>query len=91
MRKKKLDNSVIIKRLWAILKPYRGRAFLSLLAMALTAATQPLLGEALRLLMDKGFNKEVSFSLWWIPGVLVSIFVLRGFGTFATAFSCCQS
>src|SRR6478609_71906 len=86
MRKIKLDNSVIIKRLWAILKPYRGRAFLSLLAMALTAATQPLLGEALRLLMDKGFNKEVSFSLWWIPGVLVSIFVLRGIGTFATAY-----
>jgi len=86
MRKKKLDNSAIIKRLWAILKPYRGRAFLSLLAMALTAATQPLLGEALRLLMDKGFNKEVSFSLWWIPGVLVSIFVLRGIGTFATAY-----
>jgi len=81
-----LDNSVIIKRLWAILKPYRGRAFLSLLAMALTAATQPLLGEALRLLMDKGFNKEVPFSLWWIPGVLVSIFVLRGIGTFATAY-----
>jgi subfamily B ATP-binding cassette protein MsbA len=81
-----LDNSVIIKRLWAILKPYRGRAFLSLLAMALTAATQPLLGEALRLLMDKGFKQHVTFSLWWIPGVLVSIFVLRGLGTFATAY-----
>jgi subfamily B ATP-binding cassette protein MsbA len=81
-----LDNSVIIKRLWAILKPYRGRAFLSLLAMALTAATQPLLGEALRLLMDKGFKQHVAFSLWWIPGVLVSIFVLRGVGTFATAY-----
>jgi subfamily B ATP-binding cassette protein MsbA len=86
MRKKKLDNSVIIKRLWAILKPYRGRAFLSLLAMALTAATQPLLGEALKLLMDMGFKKKVPFSLWWIPGVLVSIFVLRGIGTFATAY-----
>ena len=86
MRKKKLDNSVIIKRLWAILKPYRGRAFLSLLAMALTAATQPLLGKALELLMDMGFKNKVPFSLWWIPGVLVSIFVLRGLGTFATAY-----
>ena len=86
MRKKKLDNSVIIKRLWAILKPYRGRAFLSLLAMALTAATQPLLGKALELLMDMGFKNKVPFSLWWIPGVLVSIFVLRGIGTFATAY-----
>ena len=86
MRKIKLDNRIIIKRLWAILKPYRGRAFLSLLAMALTAATQPLLGKALELLMDKGFNDKVEFSLWWIPGVLVSIFVLRGIGTFATAY-----
>jgi subfamily B ATP-binding cassette protein MsbA len=86
MRKKKLDNVVIIKRLWAILKPYRGRAFLSLLAMALTAATQPLLGNALELLMDKGFKEKVPFSLWWIPGVLVSIFVLRGIGTFSTAY-----
>jgi subfamily B ATP-binding cassette protein MsbA len=81
-----LDNSVIIKRLWAILKPYRGRAFLSLLAMALTAATQPLLGQALQLLMDKGFKHKIDFSLWWIPGVLVSIFILRGIGTFATAY-----
>jgi subfamily B ATP-binding cassette protein MsbA len=81
-----LDNSVIIKRLWAILKPYRSRAFMSLLAMALTAATQPLLGKALELLMDKGFKNKVEFSLWWIPGVLVSIFILRGIGTFATAY-----
>ena len=86
MRKRKLDNSVIIKRLWAIVKPYRSRAFGSLLAMALTAATQPLLGKALELLMDKGFKNKVDFSLWWIPGVLVSIFVLRGVGTFATAY-----
>jgi subfamily B ATP-binding cassette protein MsbA len=86
MRKIKLDNSVIIKRLWAILKPYRGRAFLSLLAMALTAATQPLLAKALQLLMDEGFRARPSFSLWWIPGVLVSVFVLRGMGTFATAY-----
>ncbi|WP_229411028.1 MULTISPECIES: lipid A export permease/ATP-binding protein MsbA [unclassified Massilia] len=81
-----MDNRIIIKRLWAIVKPYRGRAFLSLLAMALTAATQPLLGKALQLLMDLGFRQKVPFSLWWIPGVLVSIFVLRGIGTFATAY-----
>jgi subfamily B ATP-binding cassette protein MsbA len=81
-----LENSVIVKRLWAIVKPYRTRAYLALLAMALTAATQPLLGKALELLMDKGFKNKVEFSLWWIPLVLVSIFVLRGIGTFATAY-----
>jgi subfamily B ATP-binding cassette protein MsbA len=81
-----LENSVIVKRLWALVKPYRSRAFLSLLAMALTAATQPLLGKAIELLLDKGFKNKVEFSLWWIPAVLVSIFILRGIGTFATAY-----
>jgi subfamily B ATP-binding cassette protein MsbA len=86
MRKRKLDNSVIIKRLWAILKPYRGRAFMALLAMALTAATNSLVAKALELLMDQGFREKPGFSLWWVPGVLVSLFVLRGIGTFATAY-----
>jgi subfamily B ATP-binding cassette protein MsbA len=81
-----LENSVIIKRLWAYIKPYRFRGFMSMLAMALTAATQPLLGKALELLMDKGFKDKVPFSLWLIPAVLVTIFVLRGIGTFATAY-----
>ena len=81
-----MDNSAIIKRLWAILKPYRGRAFLSLLAMMLTASTQPLLAKGLQLLTDYGFKQDFKFPMWWIPGALVSLFVLRGIGTFATAY-----
>lgn len=86
MRRKKLENSVIVKRLWAIIKPYRTRAYLALLAMALTAATQPLLGKAIELLLDQGFKEQVGFNLWIVPAVLVSIFILRGIGTFATAY-----
>jgi subfamily B ATP-binding cassette protein MsbA len=82
-----LENSVIVKRLLAIVKPYRTRAFLSLLAMAGTAATQPLLGKALQLLLDKGFGpNKVEFSLWLVPGVLISIFLMRGIFTFSTAY-----
>ena len=81
-----MDNKVVIKRLLAVLKPYQSRAWLALLSMALTAATQPLLGKALQLLLDYGFKNKLPFSLWWIPGVLVSIFVLRGIGTFSTAY-----
>jgi subfamily B ATP-binding cassette protein MsbA len=62
------------------------RGLMSMLAMALTAATQPLLGKALEVLMDTGFRDNVPFSLWWIPVVLVSIFIVRGIGTFATAY-----
>lgn len=81
-----MENKVIVKRLLAVVKPYQTRAWLALLSMALTAATQPLLGKALQLLLDLGFKEKVPFSLWWIPGVLVSIFVLRGIGTFSTAY-----
>ena len=81
-----MENKVVVKRLLAVVKPYQKRSWLALLSMALTAATQPLLGEALKLLIDYGFEDKRPFSLWWVPGVLVSIFVLRGIGTFSTAY-----
>ena len=81
-----MENSSIARRLFALVRPYRARALLSLLAMAGTAATQPLLGKALELLLDKGFTNKVAFSLWLVPAILVSLFVLRGVFTFATAY-----
>jgi subfamily B ATP-binding cassette protein MsbA len=82
-----VENSTIIKRLLALVKPYRTRAFFSLLAMAGTAATQPALTQAIRFLLDKGVGpNRVEFSLWLVPGVLVTIFVVRGICTFATAY-----
>jgi subfamily B ATP-binding cassette protein MsbA len=81
-----MENNVIARRLLAIVKPYRLRASLSLLAMAGTAATQPLLGKALELLLDKGFKHKVEFSLWLVPAILVSLFIMRGVFTFATAY-----
>ncbi|HEX8479252.1 MAG TPA: lipid A export permease/ATP-binding protein MsbA [Telluria sp.] len=82
-----MENSTIVKRILALVKPYRTRGFLSLIAMAITAATQPALGYALKLLLDKGVGpNRVDFSLWIIPGVLVTIFVVRGIGTFGTAY-----
>lgn len=81
-----MENKLVVKRLLAVVKPYQTRSWLALLSMALTAATQPLLGKALQVLIDKGFEEKVPFSLWWIPGVLVSIFILRGIGTFSTAY-----
>jgi subfamily B ATP-binding cassette protein MsbA len=81
-----MENSDIARRLFALVRPYRARAFLSLLAMAGTAATQPLLGKALELLLDKGFKNKVEFSLWLVPAVLVTLFIMRGVFTFATAY-----
>jgi subfamily B ATP-binding cassette protein MsbA len=82
-----MDNQSIARRLLAIVKPYRARVWLSLLAMAGTAATQPMLAKALELLLDKGIgpNRAV-FSLWLVPAILLTIFVLRGVCTFSTAY-----
>ena len=85
-RKSTMENSSIARRLFSLIRPYRARAGLSLLAMAGTAATQPLLGKALELLLDKGFANKVAFSLWLVPAILVSLFVTRGVFTFATAY-----
>lgn len=82
-----MKNHTVAKRLFNIVKPYRARALLSLFAMAGTAATQPMLGKALELLLDKGFGPDkVEFSLWLVPLVLLSIFVMRGVFTFSTAY-----
>jgi subfamily B ATP-binding cassette protein MsbA len=82
-----MENSVIVKRLLAVVKPYRTRAMLSLVAMAGTAATQPLLGKSLELLLDNGFGEhKVNFSLWLVPLILLSIFIMRGLFTFSTAY-----
>ena len=82
-----MENSAIIKRLLAIVKPYRLRALVSLLAMAGTAATQPMLSKALELLLDNGFrDHKANFNLWLVPLILLSIFILRGVFTFTTAY-----
>jgi subfamily B ATP-binding cassette protein MsbA len=82
-----MENSSIVRRLLALVRPYRSRAFLALLAMAGTAATQPLLGKALELLLDRGFGAhKTDFNLWLVPAILISIFILRGIFTFSTAY-----
>lgn len=82
---RKINNAVVV-RLLRVLAPYRSQAVLSLLAMCVTAATQPMLGKAVELLLDNGFRHIVTFNLWWIPAFLLSIFGLRGASTFATAY-----
>jgi subfamily B ATP-binding cassette protein MsbA len=82
-----MENGTILARLFKIVRPYRARGSLSLLAMAGTASTQPMLTNSMQLLLDNGFGAgQVSFSLWLVPAILISIFALRGVFTFSTAY-----
>ena len=74
-----MENMDVVRRLLPLIKPYRGRVALSFLMMALTAVTEPALAKSLQLLLDKGFGpNKVAFSLWLVPGILLTIFVGRG-------------
>ena len=76
----------IARRLFALAWPYRGRILLAFLAMAGTATIEPALMRALGLLIDYAFDNKRDFSMWLVPGVLISLFVFRGLFTFATAY-----
>jgi ATP-binding cassette, subfamily B, bacterial MsbA len=79
-----MTNQEIARRLLSMLKPYRNRCLLSLLAMIGTAATEPMFPKVLQILLDRGFLPGgPAFNIWWVPVVLVGIFALRGIFTFS--------
>ena len=53
-----MENKVIVRRLLAIVKPYRTRMFLSFLAMAGTAVTEPALGKAMEQVSMEDFARK---------------------------------
>ncbi|MGK5050942.1 lipid A export permease/ATP-binding protein MsbA [Janthinobacterium sp. RB2P8] len=75
-----------LKRLTALHAPYKKHLALALLAMVVTAATEPLLPYALKLLLDNGFGGKVDFSFWLVPLIVIGIFAMRGASTFASSY-----
>jgi subfamily B ATP-binding cassette protein MsbA len=75
-----------LKRLASMLPPYKGRIALALLGMALTAATEPTLVWALKILIDRGFASPPTLAFWTVPVFVIGIFVVRGSSTFMTTY-----
>ena len=71
-------------RITTLLIPYKGRLALGIAGMLVTAATEPAVAGLMKLLLDEGFTKAGSFPLWWVPLIVVGIFVIRGLSTFTT-------
>jgi subfamily B ATP-binding cassette protein MsbA len=74
------------RRILGLLKPHSARMIIALLAMIVTAATEPAVASLMKLLLDKGFSETRSFSLWMVPVFVVGIFVIRGLSTFTTSY-----
>lgn len=75
-----------LKRLTTLHAPYKKHLALALLAMVVTAATEPLLPYALKLLLDNGFGGKINFSYWLVPLIVIGIFAIRGASTFASSY-----
>ncbi|MBI2319158.1 MAG: hypothetical protein HYU75_19705 [Betaproteobacteria bacterium] len=74
-------------RLLGYLRPYWGAFSLSLLAMVVTAATEPAFPALLKPLLDGNFVQKKGPLLDWLPLLLVGLFLLRGVASFLSDYA----
>src|SRR5690606_31977341 len=77
---------VHLKRMFGMLRPYKGRLAVAFGGMIMTALTEPMFPAVMRELLDNGFGKKPTFSLWLVPIAIIGIFVLRGVSTYTTTY-----
>ncbi len=58
----------------------------ALVAMLISAATEPLMAKMTGLLLDQGFYRQDAHAGIWVPAAFVGIFILRGLASFASTF-----
>jgi len=56
-------------------------------AAAVAAATEPLVPEILKRLLDGGFGPQRSFALWQVPVAFIGLFALRGLASFVAQYA----
>jgi ATP-binding cassette, subfamily B, bacterial MsbA len=79
--------SPYFKRLFRLHLPYKKRLFVALLAMIVTAATEPVVPFLFKYLLDHGFTGgQVQFSYWLVPLAVIGIFAIRGTSTFVSTY-----
>lgn len=88
-------NKSVLKRLWTAASQYRAYLALTTITMAITALTEVALPWGLGELLDQGFGQTkssgatgdmVAFPLWYVPLILIGIFLVRGVCTFMTSY-----
>jgi subfamily B ATP-binding cassette protein MsbA len=76
----------IFRRLLRLVLAHKGTLAVAVVAMALTAATEPLIARMTGLFLDQGFYQRSPSAALWVPLGFVGIFVLRGLTTFASGY-----
>ncbi|MCX7902111.1 MAG: lipid A export permease/ATP-binding protein MsbA, partial [Burkholderiaceae bacterium] len=76
----------IFHRLLRLVLAHRRLLILAVLAMAVTAATEPMIARMTGLFLDQGFYQRSANAALWVPLAFVGIFVLRGLSSFASGY-----
>jgi subfamily B ATP-binding cassette protein MsbA len=80
------DSRVLYGRLLAYVKPYWRMFALSIVALILTAATEPALPALFKPLLDQGFVAKNQDFIRWVPVLLLGLFVVRGLTSFVSTY-----
>ena len=80
------DSKALYLRLLGYVKPYWRMFALSLVALVLTAATEPMLPALFKPLLDQGFVAKDPDFIRWIPILLLALFLVRGVTSFVSTY-----
>lgn len=80
------DSRALYLRLLGYVKPYWRMFALSLVALVLTAATEPMLPALFKPLLDQGFVAKDPDFIRWIPILLLALFLVRGVTSFVSTY-----
>lgn len=81
-----IDSRALYLRLLGYVKPYWRMFALSLVALVLTAATEPVLPALFKPLLDQGFVAKDQAFIRWIPILLLALFLVRGVTSFISTY-----
>jgi subfamily B ATP-binding cassette protein MsbA len=82
-----LTSLALFRRLFGYSIRYWPSFLVAVLGMSITAATETAFPALMKQLMDRGFQGVSTFSVWWVPVVILGIFIVRGAATFVATYS----
>ncbi|MBT9540625.1 lipid A export permease/ATP-binding protein MsbA [Thiobacillus sp.] len=80
------QSRALYGRLLGYVKPHWRMFALSLVALILTAATEPMLPALFKPLLDQGFVAKDQAFIRWVPVLLLALFVVRGLTSFVSTY-----
>lgn len=83
-----LLNSIgLYRRLLTYSFKYWRALLLAVLGMVVTAATETAFPALMKQLMDSGFRQTEMFPIWWVPAVILLLFIGRGVASFIAVYT----